>query len=100
MSPRPGGQHAQLHRKIVINEGDHEETGGLILCAWEDCPRPGYSLYVVRVNYGSPGHPYVTRYAFCSERHMAYWVNASRHDEQKGFNGQLPAGMRNLSLPR
>ena len=94
MSPGPGGEHARLHRFIIVNEGAHEETGGRILCAWEDCPRPGYSLYVLRIDHGSPGHPHVVRYAFCSERHQAYFAHSHRS------NGHLPAGLKNLSMPR
>lgn len=90
---RPG-QHARHERFIVINEGNHETTGQKILCAWEDCPRPGYALYVIKKNEGTPAYPRVVRYAFCSERHMEYWRYS--HVE----NGKLPPGMRNLSLRR
>lgn len=91
---RPGADHARHHKKIIINEGRHEQTGGKILCAWEDCPRDAYDLYKVAVNYGTAQQPYVTWYAFCCERHLAFFVNSHRD------NGKLPAGLRHLSVPR
>lgn len=88
------GGPARHGRFIVVNEGRHAQTGSRILCAWEDCPRDGLSLYVVRVDYGRPGSPHVVRYAFCCERHQAYWAHAHRD------NGNLPPGLRSLPAPR
>ncbi len=87
-------QLARHARYVIINEGDHEQTGGKILCAWEDCDRPGYDLYKVVIDYGSPGRPYVTRYVFCSERHRLYFAHSHRE------NGKLPSGSKRLLPPR
>lgn len=87
---RPGGGPARHQKKIVINEGDHEETGGFIICAWSDCERPGYASYVIRRNEGAPRHPRIVRYAFCSERHLYYFSYSHVSD------GSLPPGMRKL----
>ncbi len=89
-----GRVHARHHRKAVINEGDHPDTGGKILCGWQDCDRDGYDLYKLVVDYGRPGRPYVTRYVFCSERHQAYWAWSHRS------LGNLPPGLRALPPPR
>jgi len=92
--PRARTEHAQLHKQIVITEGAHPESGGRILCAWMDCERPGYSLYVIRIDEGAPGHPKVVRYAFCSERHRQYFAHSHRDF------GKLPPGLGRLVAPR
>lgn len=86
--------HARHAKRIVINEGDHEATGGFIFCAWEDCDRDAVSLYQLVVNHGRESTPYVTRYAFCSERHRDYFAHSHRD------HGNLPPGARSTALPR
>jgi hypothetical protein len=80
-------------RYLIVNEGANPETGGRILCAWEDCPRYAVDLYKVKVNHGRTATPYIVRYAFCSERHQAYWVHSHRD------NGNLPPGLSSLAPP-
>jgi len=35
-------EHARHERFIIINEGEHEQTGTRILCAWSDCERDAF----------------------------------------------------------
>ncbi len=76
MSPLRGTTTARHAKKIIIREGSAD--GERIFCAWDDCDNDAVSLYTQRVNHGSPGTPYVTRYAFCCERHRQYFLNGHR----------------------
>lgn len=47
------------------------ETGNRILCAWDDCEKPGYDEIKIIVR-----EPQKTlHYIFCSERHKRYQIN-------------------------
>lgn len=73
-----GTTTARHAKKIIINEAGGDR-GERILCAWDDCDRDAVALHVVRVDHGSPGHPYRTTYAFCTERHRQFWLNGHRN---------------------
>ena len=91
--------------RLIINL----DTAMALSCAWDDCDKRARTPYQVRTHehegtcsseqaqYGR----HVT-YAFCTERHRLYWLNASGTNahrsasEQRGrIYGQLPAGFKN-----
>lgn len=106
--------HARIAKKIVNRDLERNNK-----CCWDDCDRDSTSLYVhiychhpvdwpcTRAQYlavmaGDPGAH--QRFAFCSERHQAYFVEcggwrATRLAEQTGrVYGNLPTGSKNLAL--
>lgn len=101
-------------RKIVNLDADR-----FMVCSWGECDRNAIQLYThvqcnhpvqwpctraqwIAVSHGEPGAH--TRFAFCSHRHMAYFVEsqgwrALRLIEQTGRGyGNLPTGSKNLPL--
>jgi hypothetical protein len=94
--------------KLIINL----DTTLPMVCGWDECDRRARTSYQVRLHE----HPRVSctavneaggelgrhaHFAFCSERHLMYWVNATgthAHESaarnQGRIYGQLPAGMR------
>jgi hypothetical protein len=114
-----GGSTYQIHARIakkIINL-DREANNK---CCWDDCDKDSLALYVhiqcnhpvgwpcrraqyIAMTHGEPGAH--QRFAFCSERHQAYFVEsqgwrATRLAEQNGGRvaGMLPTGSKNLAL--
>lgn len=75
--PLRGTTHARHMKRVLIRESAQE--GQRILCAWDDCDRPGYDNYRVRVRElkKSVGEGYIN-YVFCCENHKRYFVNSHR----------------------
>lgn len=81
-----------------------------VTCAWDECDRPARTPYQVREHRHTSVHrcddPWYgnhSTYAFCSERHLQYWVSSTgsrAHDlaarNQGRIYGQLPAGMKRM----
>jgi len=89
------------------------------VCCWDDCERDSTSLYRYRyhhhpvnrpcdladriaLSHGDPGsHQW---FAFCSERHLAYFVNCqgwrslAMAQSQPHIYGNLPTGSKGLPL--
>jgi len=103
--------HAILQRKII----NHDKGGTWIPCCWEDCDRPGYALYTHVYCEHDPregcehadrrllpqaGRPAHLKFAFCSQRHMSYYVNAEGGNALESIartgraHGNLPVGER------
>lgn len=97
--------HANRIEKLIINL----DTAMPLKCAWDECDKRARTPYQVRTHehaacyrcddpvWGRHAH-----YAFCTERHRLYWLNASGANahraaaENRGkIYGQLPAGIRN-----
>lgn len=104
--------HAQLARRAI-----NLDNGGRPLpCCWDECDRDGTTLYqhtscehdvinlscahadrTAIVHSGRTAH---TIYVFCSQRHRAYWVNATGRNALESIArtgrayGNLPVGMR------
>lgn len=60
-------------------------------CGWDDCQKPGTTLYKVRIFEGTDprtGGPVYSWKIFCSERHRQYYVHAPRS------HTKLPPGFR------
>lgn len=57
-------------RTTVRNPG----TGNLILCAWDDCGKPGYDEIKIVVNEPQKKLHYI----FCSDRHKRYHIHGHR----------------------
>jgi hypothetical protein len=90
--------------KYVIN---NDRGGTKVVCAWDECDRPGYEMHKVRVHEhagsadcGSPAAKHIN-YVFCSDRHRMYWLNCtgemakvSEARNQGRIMGMLPEGYR------
>ena len=107
--------HAIIAKKIINRDLERNNV-----CCWEDCERDSLALYVhiqcnhqvqwgcsyaQRVALAHGAHGAHQRFAFCSERHMAYFVEsqgwrAMRLAEQTGgrVSGMLPTGSKGLPL--
>jgi hypothetical protein len=90
--PTSWQQHAIVQRQ-VINLDKHDP--GPVMCAWDDCEKPGYELYKIRIREGQKH----VNFVFCTERHKQYWLNASgSHAKESAerhagrIHGMLPAG--------
>lgn len=108
-------QHARIAKKIINLDRQAPNV-----CSWDDCPRDSTVLYVhIQCNHpvrrpcrqaqyqavtaGDPGAH--QRFAFCSERHMAYFVESQGWralrlvEQNRGRSyGNLPTGSKNLPL--
>ena len=111
-------QHARLSKKIInLDRGEGlGDVSPYLMCLWDECDRPATSLYQKRycehdartpcqqadaralgAGAGRGAH-YMT--AFCSQRHLEYWWNATGGRalaslERSGrAYGNLPAGSR------
>ena len=85
-------RHAIIQRKIINFD---KFDPGAVMCAWDDCERPGYELYKVPTRRGVQTMTYV----FCTERHRQYWIAAGQGPETAARNqgrvhGMLPPGHR------
>ena len=103
MSPANG--RVNRVEKLIINL----DTALPLMCAWDECDKRARTPYQVMqhehagaCNSEIARYGRHTRYAFCSERHRLYWLNASGPNahraaaENRGrIYGQLPAGIRN-----
>ena len=92
--------------KYIIN---HDQGGTKVVCAWDECDRPGYELYKVRQHEHAHSIPcdsqlgkHIT-FVFCSERHKQLWLNAtgemakeSEARNQGRIYGMLPAGYKGM----
>jgi hypothetical protein len=110
--------HARIGRKII-----NHDTGGYGVCAWGECDTDANSLYQIRTHehpqqWRHEGRLYTRGalcelvnaaggdlgkhvwYAFCSERHKLYWVNATGGNALESIErtgrawGNLPVGDR------
>lgn len=105
-------QHARIMRKIINHDSGGNRT---IVCAWDECDRPGYQLYrtiycqhpqnmscqdahdMLAVMHGQSAH-YIM--VFCSEQHRGFFRNNEGRNAKEGYAagkqmfGNLPAGMR------
>ena len=100
----------RIGRKII-----NYDTQGYGICAWDECDTDASSLFRVRTHEHLPqvrcedvdnglGGRHMW-YAFCSERHKQYWLNASgvrandSADRHSGrIYGMLPPGFRQSVL--
>jgi hypothetical protein len=94
--------------KLIINL----DTCMPLTCAWDECTNRARTSHQVRVHEhegrcGSEQAQYGRHviYAFCSDRHLAYWTYSSgrhAHDaaarNQGRIYGQLPPGMKRTIL--
>lgn len=114
--------HARIGRKII-----NFDTGGYGICAWGECDSDANSLHRVRTHehplrYTYEGRIYTRQalcelvdvsggdlgrhiwFAFCSERHMLYHVNATGTNALRSIEstgrafGNLPVGSRGTIL--
>lgn len=110
--------HARIGRKII-----NHDSGGYGVCAWGECDRDANSLHQVRTHehpqlWRHDGRTYTRAalcelvnaaggevgrhvwYAFCTERHKLYWVNATGTHAHESLArtgrawGNLPVGDR------
>ena len=112
-----GGTTGQVHARIakkIINL-DREAPG---VCCWDDCERHSTVLHRYRYHHhpagrncdeadriavatGDPQHQW---FAFCSERHQAYFVHSGGWralaliESQGRAYGNLPTGSKGLGL--
>lgn len=70
-------------------------TGEKILCAWDDCPRPGQDEIRIEKpqDEANPMKGNLI-YIFCTERHKALYQHSHRELRR------LPVGSRGLPAPR
>ena len=105
--------HARIAKKIINFDRQAHNV-----CCWDDCERDSISLYVELYHHHPVGRPcgladriansagdYAhQRFAFCSERHQAYFRNSggwralAMIDQQGRAYGNLPTGSKNLPL--
>lgn len=90
--------------KYVIN---HDRGGTKVVCAWDECDKPGYECHKVRshehahsISCGSSLAKHIS-YVFCSDRHRLYWLNCTgemaRESEARNngrIAGMLPPGYK------
>lgn len=90
--------------KYVIN---HDQGGTKVVCAWDECDRPGYELHKVRqhehaavIACDSDLGKHIT-FIFCSDRHKLYWLNCTgemaKVSEERNngrISGMLPPGYK------
>jgi hypothetical protein len=106
--------HARIAKKIINMDLERPNT-----CCWDDCSRDSTVLYRYRYHHHPASRPCATAdatalahgdpgahqwFAFCSERHQAYFVSAGGWRalalvESTGrAYGNLPTGSKNLPL--
>jgi hypothetical protein len=106
--------HARIAKKII----NHDAYGVPLLCMWDDCERPGRTIYrfracrhpvgwscdradAIAAEHGTGG-PHIWM-AFCSERHAVMfrysegWRALAMIDQQGRAYGNLPRGSKGLS---
>ena len=109
--------HARLQRKIInMDRAAIGVARPYNMCMWDECDRDSTSLYekpycehdvrlgceqadriFIAAGAGRTAH---TMMAFCSQRHLEYWFNATGGralksiDESGRAYGNLPAGSR------
>lgn len=76
MSKRP----RQTPRRVAGRRLVRNSLGVPILCAWDDCQKPGYEEVKVIVKEPTKELHYI----FCSERHKAFHVGGHEHYGQLG----------------
>ena len=89
----------RVHKKVMSHD-----SGQWILCAFEDCERPGYELHHVTTNEGfepfmqEDGHveyvPKLLKYIFCSEGHKQLWEDCIG---EGGYQGHYRSGDKSAS---
>ena len=105
-------EHAILEKRVI----NFDNGGQPLVCCWDECDKLGTQLYkhtacehdvinqscerADRVAVYHSGRTAHTIYVFCSERHRAYWVNATGKNALESIArtgrayGNLPVGMR------
>jgi hypothetical protein len=89
----------RVHKKVLSHN-----TGTWILCAFEDCERPGFEVNHYTTNegyepFGMPDgtveyRPKLLKYIFCSEGHRQLWIDCIGPD---GLQGHLRSGKKSSS---
>lgn len=89
----------RVHKKVLSHN-----SGNWILCAFEDCERPGYEVHHVTTNEGyepflqADGtvnyEPKLLKYIFCCEGHRQLWLDCIGDG---GLQGHYRSGNRSNS---
>lgn len=106
-------EHAIIAKRVI----NFDNGGQPLVCCWDECDKLGTQLYKHtacehdttqrvaceiwdRFAFSKSGRTAHTIYVFCSERHRAYWVNATGKNALESIArtgrayGNLPVGMR------